>query len=437
MSGITDFKRWMRESTTLKLTIIGFLSLILLIPASMISGIIREREETSNEVKKEIAAKWGREQTITGPILCIPYKLTTVTEKGDYTESIAHAYFLPDILNIKGKLNPEIRYRGIYKMIVYNANLDIKGNFPKPDFTDIKADSNKILWDEALLFVGIPDMRGINKTIQINWNEEIKDANPGIKTTDIVNSGVSIPVKLNSDGLNNYSFNLDLKGSENLFFIPVGKETNITLSSNWETPSFDGEFLPDERVVDKNGFTAKWKVLHLNRNYPQHWINDSYEVENSGFGIKLLFPIDHYQKTNRSVKYAIMFISLTFLIFFFTEKINKTRIHPVQYFLVGIALCVFYTLLLSFSEQIGFTSSYILSSLMTVGLISAYAATIFKNTRLTLLMGILLSLLYGFLFTILQLEDYSLMMGSIGLFVVLSLIMYMSRKVSWYSGLEE
>ena len=173
-------------------------------------------------------------------------------------------------------------------------------------------------------------------------------------------------------------------------------------------------------------------MLNLNRNYPQQWTGGEYNVTESAFGVELLVPVDHYQKNTRSAKYAIMFIGLTFVAFLLFELIAKKRIHPVQYLLVGGALCVFYTLLISFSEQIGFFWAYTISSVATISLITLYFNSIIKSIKSTLVLSLMLVGLYLFLFTILQLQDYALLMGSIGLFVVISLVMYISRKVDWY-----
>jgi len=198
-------------------------------------------------------------------------------------------------------------------------------------------------------------------------------------------------------------------------------------------PKFDGAFLPDERSVDENGFTASWKILHLNRNFPQAWKDMDFSTDEAAFGAYLLLPVDQYQKTERSAKYAIMFIVLTFTIFFFTEVLNRNRIHPIQYLLVGISISIFYVLLLSLAEQIGFNPAYYISAAATIMLITAYSVSIFRNARLSIILGTCLVLLYTFLFTLIQLQDYALLLGSIGLFVAMGIIMYTSRKVDWYS----
>jgi inner membrane protein len=217
----------------------------------------------------------------------------------------------------------------------------------------------------------------------------------------------------------------------------------VSLQSTWDSPSFEGSFLPDKREINAKGFTAHWKVLQLNRNYPQQGLGSFISTTNNeysdhsassdaSFGVKLLLPIDEYQKTTRSVKYCIMFIILTFLTFFFVEVLNKQRIHPIQYLLVGFAICLFYVLLLSISEHLKFDSAYLIGCICILALVTLYAKNIFKNNQLTSVFSALLALLYGFFYSLMQLEDYSLLLGSIGLFIILAVIMYLTRKVDWY-----
>ena len=205
------------------------------------------------------------------------------------------------------------------------------------------------------------------------------------------------------------------------------------MNSIWGSPSFEGGFLPTTHQINNHGFTSNWKVLHLNRNYPQQGKNDFIgENDESFFGVKLMLPIDEYHKITRSIKYCAMFILLTFLTFFFIEIINNRRIHSIQYLLVGFAIIIFYILLLSISEHLKFNLAYLLGSLATMSLLGFYAYFVFENKKLTFLFVGLLSLLYLFFYSLLQLEDYALLMGSIGLFVILSAIMYLTRKIDWY-----
>ncbi|MCK4664699.1 MAG: cell envelope integrity protein CreD [Bacteroidales bacterium] len=425
-----------KYSAIIKIISIAFIILLLLIPTGLIRSLVREREATQQEAIWEVSSKWGNSQTITGPIITIPYISYIRGEKNEIIKIKSYAHFLPEELNINGKISPELRYRGIYEVIVYESELHFNGKFNYPDLLEMNIPIENVLFDEAYISIGIPDMRGIEENINVTLNDSVYSVNPGVESNDIIVSGVSTKIKINKKAEIkeiNFNFDIYLNGSDALFFTPVGKETNVNLSSTWNNPGFNGAFLPDERNVDDNGFSAKWKVLHLNRNYPQQWTENNYNISESTFGVNLLLPVDAYQKSMRSAKYAVMFISLTFLIFFFIEVLNKKRIHPIQYILVGLALCVFYTLLLSLSEHIGFKFAYLIAAISTVTLITLYSKSIFKEKNLTILMGGILTVLYFYIYILLQLQDYALLLGSIGLFVVLAIVMYLSRKVDWYS----
>ncbi len=441
------FNAWARKSVTLKLISIGFLILILLIPSAMLTSLIDERENTRDAAVREVSDKWGAGQTVGGPVLTVPYRTTYKDEKGVLQPTTAYAHFLPEAVTISGKMDPQTRYRGIYEVILYNTRLQLKGHFNKPDPAQLNIPPGDFLLSEAFLSVGITDMRGIKDKVNLRWNDSTYEFNPGILTHDVLSSGVSVPVGITA-ATGRYSFDctVNLNGSSELNFIPVGKETNVSLQSEWQNPSFEGSFLPDSRQVSEKGFTSGWRILHLNRNYPQQWRGDGFRHQageeyeerpanlyDSAFGVKLLLPIDEYQKTMRSAKYNIMFIFITFLAFFFVEVLNKKRIHPIQYLLVGFAITLFYILLLSLSEHISFNYSYLLSCVVILGLITFYAKSILRSNFLTGLMAGILALLYLFFYSLLQLQDYALLMGSIGLLVILAVIMYLSRNIDWYN----
>jgi len=459
-SNQTLFERlnqWISNSATIKLLSIGILILLLLIPASMITSLIQEREFTREAAIDEVSNKWSREQFICGPVLTVPYKKYREDSEGKLKEITEYAHFLPNSLNVNGEVKPEQRYRGIYEVVVYNAQLAYEGQFARPDFSDWDIPQEDILWKDAFVSVGISDMRGIKENITLQWNKSTRSFDPGMQTSlmftgasqsprdpfertnsdlpnRIANAGVSTRVPLTGQEENiAYSFDLNLNGSKYLNFVPLGKETMVQLTSPWQNPSFDGAFLPDERSVAAEGFDAHWKVLHLNRNYPQQWQGAAYSLNDSVFGVNLLLPVDEYQKSMRSAKYAVMIIALTFLLFFFVEVLNKKRIHPFQYILVGLAICIFYTLLLSLSEHTSFNFAYAIASVVIIGMITVYAQSIFKNQVLTRILGFMLVVIYGFIFVILQLQDFALLMGSIGLLIVLGIVMYLSRKVDWYN----
>jgi len=322
--------------------------------------------------------------------LAVPYGEFT-KKNNEIIETKKYAYFLPEELNITGEINPEIRYRGIYKTILYNSSLSINEFFTQPVFTDLNIKESDIYWDEAFIMVGVSDMRGIQNPVMINWNNNGKYVNPGILSDEVIPSGFHLGVEVQGPDTYRFEFDLDINGSETLNFTTLGKQTLVSLQSGWKNPGFEGAFLPDERVIDENGFEAKWKILNLNRNYPQKWTGAKYKIEESAFGVRLILSVDQYQKTMRSIKYAIMFIALTFMVFFFFEILNKYRIHPIQYLLIGLALCVFYILLLSLSEHIGFNLAYLIGSISIITMITVYSISILKKVGRSLILSGVLS----------------------------------------------
>ena len=419
---------------------IVLIALLLLIPTGMIKSIIYEREQTQREAIDEVSEKWGGAQTLQGPVLTIPYtryvkEIDKATGKESLVQITERLHVLPSKLDIQASVKPDRRHRGVYEIVVYNSALHVSGAFTKLDFKDLEAKGHSFKFNEATLNAGIDDLRGIEKQIELNWEGKKLPFNPGVSNQDIFYSGINSKVSISptDDNLYRFSFDIELKGSQQLYFTPVGKETDVVLNSDWQTPKFDGAFLPDQHKTDKAGFKAHWNILNLNRNYPQSWTGSSYKLRDSSFGVDLKLPVDNYQKSHRSIHYAILFIGLTFLVFFFIEIFQSSGIHPIQYILVGIALVVFYTLLLSISEHIRFNYAFILSALATVALISLYVRAILRSLKMSLFIAGLLSMLYIFIFVIIQLEDLALLIGSIGVFIILGLVMYFSRKIDWYN----
>ncbi len=429
------------NSATFKACTIGVLMRLMLIPVSMIRDLIWERDMTGRSVTEEISSKWGNRQTLTGPVITVPYQYNTVQDNR-VIKARGYARFLPEELNVEAQVTPEIRYRGIYKVVVYQSEIKAAGTFNFPDFEKLNVKDALIEWENTFITIGISDLRGIRSDLVFRRDGESKEVISGAEGSDIISSGVTVKLPLSPDGSKgkgfNFDFELKLNGSHGLFFLPTGKNTHVTMASDWGTPSFDGDFLPAERDITPDRFSARWDVFSYNRNFPQMWTGKIASVDDFEFGVQLLLPVDQYQKTMRSVKYAVMFIALTFLAFFLTELISRRRIHPMQYLLVSIGLVLFYTLLLAISEQIGFDWAYLISASAIVVLITAYSHSVFKHSKPTAIMGGFLTLLYLFLYTVLQLEDLALLIGSVGLFVALAVIMYVSRKVNWYrSGDEE
>lgn len=430
----------LKNSIYFKVATIFFISMLLLIPTSMIEGLIYERQNTQEQAINEVSSKWANQQTLTGPFISIPYyRYIKETTKKDTVGKIVKIkefiHILPTDLKVSGKINPEQRNRGIYEIVVYNSKINLSGEFKEMKIGETDIPAKDILFDKAVLSLGINDLRGIEKQIDLKWNDKTSSFNPGVTNTDVIQSGINAPILVvANDSLSyRFSFDLDLKGSQLLYFTPVGKITDVSIESSWKNPSFDGAFLPDSRLLSENGFKANWNILHLNRNYPQMWTGNKHAISNSSFGINLILPVDNYQKTFRSIRYAILFIGFTFLVFFFIEVLHKIFIHPIQYILVGIALLVFYTLLLSLSEHINFNLAFIFSALATLLLIAGYVRAILKSAKLTYLIGGILAILYTFIYVVIQLQDLALLIGSIGIFVILALVMYFSRKIDWYN----
>jgi inner membrane protein len=421
---------WQKSKLLVKGLLIGFLVLLLLIPTHFVTEIIAEREARQKEAFHEISSKWAGRQDITGPVLVLPYKESATDEKGQAVEVRKHAVILPDQLIVEAGVEPERRHRGIYEVMLYSSKIAMKGAFNPLPLQQLKIDPAAVAWNEAYICLGLADSKGLKEEIRVMWNDSIVTLNPSILNNGAMKEGFMSPVSLSADQPVQFSSTIELNGSEQLLFTPVGKETRVTLSSSWPDPSFTGGQLPEYKITGK-GFTATWKSLAHTRNFPQAWKENSYNLAAASFGTDLFIPVNGYQKTMRSVKYAILCIILTFAAFFITETIHKKSVHPFQYALIGLALILFYTLLLSFSEYVGFNTSYAIASVATIALIAWFVKGVLQSSRLTTILSFVLVLMYSYIFSLLQLQDYSLIMGSIGLFITLAVIMHFSKKIQW------
>jgi inner membrane protein len=256
------------------------------------------------------------------------------------------------------------------------------------------------------------------------------EAEPGVRDNDIFQSGISFinPVLIPGKKIN-IAMNLNLSGSTGLLLTPLGKTTIAHLQSDWSSPSFTGSFLPVKRNIDEKTFNADWEVTHLNRNFPQSWTGNSYHPMESSFGVDLFQPVDHYQKSYRSSRYGILFIALTFVVLIFLEITGKEAIHIFHYFLVSLGLVLFFSLLNSLSEQVGFNRAYLIASSATILLISVFTRTLFRDKKRSLIVFGMLVILYSFIFVLLTLNDFAYLAGNIGLFILLSVIMMLSGKM--------
>jgi inner membrane protein len=460
---IERFNQWIAESVMIKLFSIGFLTIILMIPASWIEQLIRERQTRAAGVIREVSDKWSGSQTLSGPVLVIPFTKIEKSKRWDNGKQIEDiietkhkAFFLPENFNANGKVKPQVLHRGIFDVAVYESEILMDAQFISPDFTAWNIPDEQVHWNEAVLVNGISDLRGIDadpviesgikrfvaepsSNIGININQfiakQVVDEELPAESNNIqISSGVVVPLgwKNREDFTTQFKVLLSLKGSESLYFVPVGKSTQVNLTGPWTSPSFEGKLLPTERSVDNAGFSATWKVLSFNRPFSQKWIDQEQSLNGSEFGVRLLIPADQYQKSTRTAKYDELIIILAFTALFLVEITGKIKIHPFQYILIGVALIVYYTLLLSLSEHVGYNVAYAIASIATTALVSVYASTFLQRRQITLLFSGLMAFFYVFIFVIIQAQDFSLLIGSVGLFLIIGLLMYFSRNIKWY-----
>lgn len=418
-----------KESVMIRILLIFFIILGLLIPLFMIQSLIDEREVYRNTAVMEIEKSWASGQTLAGPIITAQYTKTAYNTAGQAYAVVSDYHYLPDSLKLTGDVSPETRYRGIYEAVLYSSKIKITGKFNLKNLEE-----NKQAGAEEKIYISfnIDDLRGIRDKITLKINGKDVEVNPGLKRGAFLKNGFFADFTPDA-GIEDYTFEIDLalNGSEELAFVPLGKFTEVELKSNWANPSFSGDFLPVTRNITEKGFTAKWQVNHFNRDYPQEWISRTYEIFPSAFGVKFLVPVDEYQQSMRASKYGIMIILLTFISFFLIEIFSGKSLHPIQYLLIGLSLVIFYSLLVALSEYIIFQYSYMLAAVMVIALISFYVKSVFENSRLGVIISGLLIGAYGFMYVILQLQDYSLLLGNIALFSVLGLVMFLTRKVNW------
>jgi inner membrane protein len=417
----------------IKCIIIFVMAMLLWIPTFMIMGLVKERESRQKEAVADINSRWAGKQTVTGPLIMVPYKTEITDASGKKIWQKQQAYFMADKLDIKSIVTPEKRKRGIYEMAVYKSSVQLEGSFNSIPWEKLGLPMENIVWNEALFLFKVQDpVKGINEDVYVTWNDSnylfMPQAQGQTAMEDAFVTGLPLSQELAAKG-GTFSIKFQLNGSEQLLFSSAARENKMEMNSIWPDPGFTGIKLPDTREVNDSGFTAKWKFL--NRSIPQVWKNTYYNLSASQIGADLLIPVDNYNKTERSVKYALLCIMLTFAAFFLVETIYKRPLHFVQYGLAGLALVLFYSLLLSISEYTGFNLAYFIAGTATIGLVGWYVGSILKSFKLALFISFVLAVVYAYIFSIIQLQDYALLMGSIGLFAALGIIMYFSRKLEW------
>lgn len=438
----------MNRNLTIKLGAIALLILLLLIPLLMINGVIQDRQQLRDGVLEDIARSSSYSQQLSGPLMVVPYrkvvrswKLNEKTNERyqEVGEERGRLYFLPERFELDGNVQTELRSRGIYEARLFHADNRISGHFSIPEQLGIKEDFADYQFDQPFLAVGISDIRGIENALKLELDGQRLDFVPGSQV-GFLGEGVHVILPaLDAKKATELAFGFDLRlqGTGQLQVLPVGKTSKVSLAANWPHPSFIGNYLPAQREVTDQGFTANWQTSFFSTNLQEAL---SSCVSGAGceafngrsFGVSFIDPVDQYLKSDRAIKYALLFIVLTFAGFFLFEILKSLAVHPVQYALVGVALAFFYLLLLSLSEHIGFALAYLLSASGCVALIGFYVCHVLRSVRHGLSFSAGLAGLYGLLYGLLSAEDYALLMGSLLLFGLLGVFMVLTRKLDWY-----
>ncbi|AHG19320.1 membrane protein [Chania multitudinisentens RB-25] len=421
-----------------KITTLLGLMILMMIPVGQLMNVVQERSGYRQSVVGQVSESTSRAQRIFGPLIVIPYTLREERkdEKGEIEVRISQhqRIVLPESLLVNGNPNVEVRKLGIYQTQIYQGPLKFQVKFAQPELEDLH--NSNVTIGQPFLMVSLSDSRGIKSISPLNGVQPQTKFEPGTMVKGY-SQGIHAPLALESlqkDGLET-NFTLTLAGTSSLSLVPLGRSSELVLESNWPHPNFLGNFLPDERKVTEQGFTARWRSTWFANNINSAFLYDNGIIDEDRlptFTTSLIEPVDHYQLIERAVKYAVLFLGLTFMAFFLFETLTGLRVHPIQYLLVGAALVLFYLILLAFSEHLGFDVAYLLASLACSSLIAFYLSAVLRGKLWGALFAVSLLLLYGVLYLLLQSEDNALVLGSVLLFVILAGIMLLTRKLDWY-----
>jgi inner membrane protein len=428
-----------RRSPLFRLGFLAFLVILLQFPILAIARLVQERQMRRDSAVAEVSSKWGRAQSLTGPAIVVPYvvRRTVVHDGKPVVETDeSRLTFLPESVRVAGRLDPDTRRRGIFSIPVYALELTVDGAFAPPDWSALGIAPGDVDWSRAEFSVGVADVRAIQERTSLTWQGREVEFLPGAGALVGVASGLHAPIAAGGADAApwTFSFPLRLHGSSAVTFTPAGKQTDVRIASAWPSPSFVGEWLPIERRVTDQGFTARWAVPYLGRNVPQAWTRaDEQGAQLAGtvFGLNLIETVDSYRMAERSLKYATLFLLMTLLAVWIAEVLAGIAVHPIQSLLLCTALCMFYLLELSLSEHLGFGVAYLVASTAITIMIAAYGRVALGAWRRALGLGAGVAALYGYLYVVLSNEDFALLVGSIGLFVLLAVVMYVTRRVNW------
>jgi inner membrane protein len=424
---------------TKRAAFLGLLMLVLLIPLSMIEDLVTERENRKLEVDSEITSQWGGPQTILGPILVVPYRY--VSEASDNVSGAprmgtSQLYFLPKHLEIATEVKAERRAKSIYEVLVYGGTAKLTGDFAGLSKPRADVAPDMIDWNAAKLLIGIADPSAI-RGMTVAIADQAPVTEDALQRDASLSSSLALAAPLNAADVAKplgFSIGIDFRGSSALRFAPIADVTKVKLAADWPHPDFSGRTLPDDRTITETGFDAIWTLGALTRGFPATWRTGEANPEtlwNTTVGVTLVEPGDVHQQTDRILKYGALVIALTFATIFISGLFGGKKVHPIQYLMVGTALCLFYLLLLSLSEHIAFLHAYVIASAADIAMIAWYAWRTMSR-KLGYAVAVILTAVQGYIYDLLQMDDYALLAGTIALFVALLAAMIVTRNVDWY-----
>jgi inner membrane protein len=431
------------SSPLARLLLLSLLLLALQVPLGMIHGVVQERAARRDEAVGDILGKWGGRQSLAGPILYVPFvtRRSVPDGHGQLVEQVTAdaAYLLPQTLHIQGRLQAQERHRGIFEVPVYGAELQLSGQFGRPDFSVWGVRPEDVDWRHAELLLGLAEPRTLRADAALDWNGHAVRFNPSVGQNGWNVPGIHVPLGqdlaqvFEGDG-SSFAVKLGFNGADGIAFAPTAEDTEVELQSGWPHPSFQGGWLPVQYQAGAEGFSARWSVSYLGRDYPQRWresANAFAALAKSQFGVALAEPVDTYVMAERVIKYAVLTLLFTFAVIWLTEVLSGQAVHPIQYGFVGAALCLFGLLQLSFAEHFGFTPAFVAAAAAVVVLVTLYSRSLLRRTWQALTVGAVLGGLYAYLYAILRAEDHALLGGSVALFAGLAAAMYLTRRVDW------
>ncbi|TNE62372.1 MAG: cell envelope integrity protein CreD [Alphaproteobacteria bacterium] len=416
-----------------KAALVGLLLLVLLIPLSMINGLIGERSNRAIEVMQSVGRTWGYEQTVAGPLLVLPYDhVISRTTSGEERLERRQLVLLPAFLKADGKVDVEPRQIGLYETKVYTAHMTLEARFDVPELFD-GVDPGRLHWDEAVMSLALSDLQGLQGDLELVAAGQSLRIAPGVGFEG-ARYGVHAPLagKVKPGEGISLGASFSLRGSSMLSIWPSGEKSEISLTSAWPSPGFGGRFSPISHTITDAGFDAKWQTLRLAQGIGPVLAGDKSLPYDQAVSVRFVDPVNRYSMVERSAKYGALFVLLTFSVLYLFEVMSKSRVHPVQYMLTGLALCLFFMGLLALAEHMPFAAAYALASVLVIGLVTAYARSVTRSARWT---GSILAtqvVLFGFLYSVLKMEDMALLSGTVLLFAGLAAAMYLTRRVDWY-----